>query len=95
MAEVKQEVPVTVPNIYLSDLEKLAQKVRQVTGEKNAEISFEFIIASLFPTCWKNIQSDLNRQYTKGYIQGRLDKEEEYRSCRCSYSDDDADCYCE
>ena len=95
MSEIKQEVPVTVPNIYLSDLEKLAQKVRQVTGEENVEISFEFILASLFPTCWKNIQADLSCQYTKGYIQGRLDKEEEYRSYCRSCSDDDADCYCE
>ena len=95
MSEIKQEVSVTVPNIYLSDLEKLAQKVRQVTGEENIEISFEFILASLFPTCWKNIQADLSDQYTKGYIQGRLDKEEECRKYRRSYSEDDADCYCE
>lgn len=77
MSEVKQEVPVTVPNIYLSDLEKLAQKVRQVTGEENVEISFEFVIASLFPTCWKNIQADLSRQYTLGYIQGQKDNQTE------------------
>ena len=96
MSEIKQEVSVTVPNIYLSDLEKLAQKVRQVTGKENVEISFEFILASLFPTCWKNIQADLSGQYTKGYIQGRLDKEEEYRKHHRSYSEgDDADCYCE
>jgi hypothetical protein len=96
MSEIKQEVPVTVPNIYLSDLEKLAQKVRQVSDEENVEISFEFILASLFPTCWKNIQADLNSQYTKGYIQGYSDKEEECRKYRRSYSEDeDPDCYYE
>ena len=73
------EVKVSVPNVYVSDLEKLAQKVHQVTGKKDIEISFEFIIASLFPTSWKNIQADLNAQYTKGYLQGCLDKEEEFR----------------
>jgi hypothetical protein len=70
--------------------------VRQVTGEENVEISFEFILASLFPTCWKNIQADLSGQYTKGYIQGHLDKEEKCRECCRSYSEDeDPDCYYE
>ena len=88
-----EEVKVTVPNVYISDLEKLTQKIRHVVGEENTEISFEFIIASLFPTSWQHIQADLSRQYTKGYIQGRLDKEEEIRQSRSSK--DDSDCYCE
>ena len=86
---------VSVPNVYVSDLENLAKKVRTATGEKNVEISFEFIIASLFPTSWKNIQNDLNRQYTKGYIQGRIDKEEEIKKPRPNIYDDNSDCYCE
>ena len=86
---------VSVPNVYVSDLENLAKKVRTATGEKNVEISFEFIIASLFPTSWKNIQNDLNRQYTKGYIQGRIDKEEEIKRSRPNIYDDNSDCYCE
>lgn len=90
------ETKVTVPNIYLSDLEKLAERVRKATGEINTEISFEFIIASLFPTSWENIQNDLNRQYTKGYIQGRADKEAELKPfMRTVSEDDDSDCYCE
>lgn len=90
------EVNVSIPNIKLSDLEKIISKVKQVVGTEDAEISFEFIVASLFPTSWKNIQADLNRQYTKGYIQGRIDKEEEMKQCcRAFSSDDDPDCYCE
>lgn len=88
------DVSVSVPNVYLSDLDKLANKVRQITNKEDTEISFEFIIASLFPTSWKNIQADLNRQYTKGYIQGRIDKEQEFSKHSKSY-DDDPDCYCE
>ena len=91
-----KEVKVGVPNVHLSDLEKITQKTRSVVGEEDVEISFEFIIASLFPTSWKNIQADLNRQYTQGYIQGRIDKEEEMkRYHHTSSSDDDPDCYCE
>ena len=84
-----------VPNVYIEDLEKLAKKIRSVTGKENVEINFEFIIASLFPTSWKNIQDTINQQYTRGYIQGRIDKEKEMERLLPTVSDDDADCYCE
>ena len=84
-----------VPNVYIGDLERLAQKIRSVVGAENAEVNFEFIIASLFPTSWKNIQEEMNRQYTKGYIQGRLDKEREIQEINCCNDSDDADCFCE
>lgn len=86
------EVNVSVPNVYISDLEKLTQKIRQIVGTEEAEVSFEFIIASLFPTSWQNIQADLNQQYTKGYIRGRIDKEEELNRLKPKV---DLDCYCE
>lgn len=84
-----------VPNVYISDLERLAQKIRGVVGTEDTEVSFEFIIASLFPTSWRNIQEEMNRQYTKGYIQGRLDKEREIQKTSYHDTSDDADCYCE
>lgn len=84
-----------VPNVYIEDLECLTQKIRDVAGTENTEISFEFIIASLFPTSWKNIQEEMSRQYTKGYIQGYLDKEKETQKASYHNTDDDADCYCE
>ena len=84
-----------VPNVYISDLERLAQKIRGVVGTEDTEISFEFIIASLFPTSWKNIQEEMKRQYTKGYIQGHLDKERETQKTNYHDANDDADCYCE
>lgn len=80
-----------VPNVYVSDLERLAQKIRGVVGAENVEVSFEFIIASLFPTSWKNIQEEMKRQYTKGYIQGRADEKEE----SVERFKADFDCYCE
>jgi hypothetical protein len=88
------EPKVSIPNVFLSDLERLAQKVRDVAESENPEISFEFIIASLFPTSWKNIQNDLNHYYTKGYIQGCTDKEREIRDARI-FNFEDSDCYCE
>ena len=87
------EIKTSIPNVYVSDLEKLAKKIRSVVGDVDSPVSFEFIIASLFPTSWKNIQSDLSQQYTKGYIQGRIDKEEELK--KFEIIDEDSDCYCE
>lgn len=82
-----------VPSIYVSDLEKLASKIRQVTGEENVEVGFEFIIASLFPTSWQNIQEALSQQYTQGYMQGYKDAEVERKSIQII--DNNSDCYCE
>jgi hypothetical protein len=84
------EVNTNIPNVYLSDLEKLTNKIRQVVGNEEAEVSFELIIASLFPTSWQNIQAALSEQYTKGYIQGRLDKEKEFGNL---IFEEDDDCY--
>ena len=88
-----ENIETKVPSVYVSDLEKLAEKVRKVTGEENVEVSFEFVIASLFPTSWHNIQDALAQQYTLGYIQGQKDKDEEIRHSKVSR--DDPDCYCE
>ena len=85
-------IETNVPNIYVSDLERLAKKIRQVVKEEEAEVSFEFIIASLFPTSWNNIQSALNRQYTLGYLQGKKDFSPKLNPCD---EDDDSECYCE
>lgn len=84
-----------IPNVYISDLERLVEKIRKVVGEEDAEVSFELIIASLFPTSWSNIQETLSRQYTRGYIQGRNDKIQEIRNLHGDYIDDDPDCYYE
>ena len=77
-----------IPNVYANDLERLAKKVYHVTGNEGAEVSFEFVIASLFPTCWNNIQDALKHQYTLGYIAGM-------KECSSfNTTEDDADCFC-
>lgn len=86
MSEIKET---NVPNVYISDLERLVKKVRDVVGTDDTEVTFEFIIASLFPTSWNNIKKALSHQYTQGYIQGRIDKEEEIKRAQ----NIDLDCY--
>ena len=82
-----------VSSVSLSDLEKLVGKIKEHTETSDVEISFEFIIASLFPTSWQNIQSALNYQYTQGYIQGHKDAEEERLALYYFRGEDN--CYCE
>lgn len=90
---MSESIKTNIPSVYISNLEELTKRIRNVSGEENVEISFEFIIASLFPTSWKNIQAALNHQYTLGYIQGQKDAEQERRKQIQAKSE--SDCYCE
>ena len=83
-----------IPNVYLSDLENLVARIKKNTDDKNVEVSFEFIIASLFPTSWNNIQSALADQYIRGYKDGHKDGAEETRLSFGGFTED-ADCFCD
>lgn len=67
---------INVPSIKLSDAEKVLASVRRNTDQDDVDLSFEFILMSFFPVCWENIQRELNRQYTLGFIAGNKQKEE-------------------
>lgn len=73
----------SVPPIKVQTIKHLIEKV-----PADAELSFEFILATLFPTCWKNIQNDLKDKYTQGYIAGQ-------RACAEMFSSEDDECYCD
>ena len=81
-----------VPNVHLSDLKRIVSKVEQ-SVQLDPEITFEFIIASLFPTSWNNIQDALSSQYIEGYRQGYQDYKDETMKRRKISSE--SDCYCE
>lgn len=83
-----------IPNVMLTDIERLTQRIRKDLETEDVEVGFEFIIASLFPTSWKNIQNALSTQYKEGYIQGYKDGENDMRHS-FRFNDDDVDCYCE
>lgn len=50
---------------------KVSEVVENFDGK---EISFSFLIGSLFPDAWKNIQQALKDEHIKGYLEA---KEEE------------------
>ena len=58
-------------SVKLSTLKKITEAAEQFKGEnEDPNIGFEFLIASLFPACWYNIQDALKQAYTNGYRQG-------------------------
>ena len=60
-----------IPGVKLSKLQAIIKNIEN--NQKNngdIEISFEFLMASCFPTCYKNIQNEMQRQYTLGYAEG-------------------------
>lgn len=46
--------------------------VRDSTG-----VTLMYLISALFPKAYKNFETEMSRQYTKGYIQGREEAEYE------------------
>ena len=54
-------------------------KVYNMTAEEVQEIpiTFEYLIGSFFPEVVKNVHEEANKQYTKGYLEGRKAMEEE------------------
>lgn len=71
---------INIPSIKLSDAEKVLASVRRNTDQDDVDLSFEFILMSFFPVCWENIQQELKRQYTLGFIAGNKQKEENSHS---------------
>ena len=51
--------------------QKVSEVIENFDGK---EISFSFLIGSLFPDAWKNIQLALKDEHMKGYLEA---KEEE------------------
>ncbi len=56
-------------------------RLRKVTNNLSEQpdsmkLTFEFILTAFFPKAWQNIQDEINRQYTLGYLAGKEEKNE-------------------
>ena len=58
---MSEELKDLVPPTKLSTLQKLVRNIEYNTVG-DVDVGFEYLIASLFPTCWNNIQEELARQ---------------------------------
>ena len=70
-----------IDTVKFSRLKRMVHSLELHNKEDiDMDISFEYIIASLFPSCYSNIQDELKRQYTLGYMQGIKESKENLKS---------------
>lgn len=62
-------------SIPLEQFRRALDKIENEVGD-GATLSFEFFMASFFPDIFTNIQNELKRQYTLGYM-SRIQEEKE------------------
>ena len=77
-----------LPVVKLSTIERMIKTLKKETGE-DIELNLEFVLTALFPNCWNNIQKEMSRQYTMGFIAATRE------NTRPISEDNDPDCYCE
>lgn len=66
MSEVK-----VLDTVKLSRIKKMVNSLDLHSRDGiDMDVSLEYLLASLFPTCYANIQDELKRQHTLGYMQG-------------------------
>ena len=65
----------TAPTITVGQLRKLLNKLE--TFEDNAELTFEFMMTTLYPDVYKRIQKYSNDCYANGYLAGLKDGKNE------------------
>ena len=72
------QVPLKTVKRAIKQIEDNA-KVYNMTAEQVEEIpiTFEYLIGSFFPEVLKNVEKEVNLQYTRGYMEGRQSMKEE------------------
>ena len=63
--------------VEYSRLKKIVKKLDKMDTKPDDEISFEFVVGSLFPHILANIKEEIRRQYTQGYAEGLKAKKDE------------------
>ena len=57
-------------SVKYSKLKKIVDILKQRGTKANDDVSFEFIVGSLFPDVLTNIKEEMKRQHAQGYIEG-------------------------
>lgn len=61
-------------------IDQMALSLKQLQEED--KVGLEFVLMYLFPTVWTNIQEEMKRQYTLGYMEGQSENNPNKRSSR-------------
>lgn len=69
----------SLDKISFSRLESMVESIKKQPHLKDrldeVEISFEYLVGSLFPSILTNVRDEINNAYTQGYLQG-------YKECQ-------------
>ena len=57
----------------LSKIKKLIAQVEKISDVEDPKLSFEFLIGSLYPEVYGNVQETIRYAHTQGYIDASLD----------------------
>ena len=61
-------------------LERIVRFLRRDGAQPDTEVSFEFLVGSCFPNALENIKLALREEYTKGYLDGLKENQNEEQS---------------
>lgn len=74
--------------VPFSRLKRLVETIEHHPQMKDrldeVEVSFEFIVGSLFPTIMGNVHDALNKEHMNGYLEGLAEKEGNHETERLS-----------
>lgn len=58
-------------NNIVTSKEQLKKLAKLVKHYKLEEVRFELVMSVLFPDVYENIQTEMRKQYTLGYVEGQ------------------------
>ena len=67
---INEETVSKIETVPLSKIEHLVKYLKKNNKTKDNTVSFEFIVASLFPRAYSNFQDLLKQTRTEGYMEG-------------------------
>lgn len=70
-----------IDTVKLSQIEKVIEKVKKNNPEvEDMDVTFEFVIASLFPRAYYNILDRIKKEKTESFFEGYKSAKEEEKN---------------
>ncbi len=70
---MNEQIPV---NVSFRKLKKIVKHLEKINFKDKDLVSFDYVVGSCFPNIYKNIQLEIRKSYTKGYIDGQKETNE-------------------
>ena len=63
--------------VKIKQINKMIAAVKKTGMTDNTELTFSFVVSSLFPKAYENITKEMTRQYMEGFRAGKEAQKEE------------------